>query len=281
MAKDSSRGVSTSALARALDKTSKQMFAELAALGWIRREDDQWQLTKKGEFEKGRYHNSDKFGTYIVWPDSVLEHPALVKFEARLLSHNDLADHFSYDATMMLRLFAELAWIKPHLHGWQVTAAGKLQGGSQHEDKDSGVPQVLWQKTLQTNSVLEQRLRVALGGDTTTDDQEAVRTLDGRWVADKGAALIANWLYLANIRFTTHMSIPELPDQYADFFLPEAGLYLEYWSESLTAHQLAQKMTRKNHYAAQQLNIADLRNDDLSHLDKHLTKLLLQQGIAL
>ncbi|MBN3563215.1 hypothetical protein [Aliamphritea spongicola] len=280
MTKESSRGLSTSALARALDKTSKQMFAELAALGWIRREDDQWQLTAKGEFEKGKYHTSDKFGTYIVWPESVRQHPALVKFEARLLSHKDLADHFSYEPLMMQRLLAELGWMKPHLHGWQLTAAGKLQGGVQHEDQESGVPKVLWQKSVQTNALLEQRLEVALGKDSPEGIQ-GIRTLDGRIIENQGAALVANWLYLANIRFTTHMNIPELPGQQADFYLPDAGLYLEYWCDSLTAHQLAQKMARKNHYALHKSEVADLRPDDLSRLDKHLTKLLLQHEIAL
>ncbi len=280
MAKDSSRGLSTSALARALDKTSKQMFAELAALGWIRRDDDQWKLTAKGEFEKGKYHTSDKFGTYIVWPDSVSEHPALVKFEARLLSHTDLAEHCDYDPQMMPRLLAELGWMKPHLHGWQATAAGKLQGAVQHEDQDSGVPQVLWEKSLQSNQLLQQRLKIARGEDLCAGD-EGVRTLDGRVLANQGEALIANWLYLANIRYTTYMIIPELPGQQADFYLPDAGLYLEFWCDSLNAHQLARKMARKNHYVAHKSEVADVRSDDLSRLDKHLTKLLLQHGIAL
>ena len=40
--------LSTSALAKALGKTTKQMFSELESMGWILRSQDSWQLTSKG-----------------------------------------------------------------------------------------------------------------------------------------------------------------------------------------------------------------------------------------
>lgn len=281
MAKDAQRGLSTSALARELDKTSKQMFTELAALGWIRREDEHWKLTAKGEFEQGSYRASDKFGTYIVWPRSVLEHPALVKFASRHWLISDLAEHLQADVTLTERLLVEMGWIRAYLNGWQLTSAGKLQGGVQHEEQDSGTPQVLWEKSVQNNPVLQQRLALAKAEDSRVVQHKGMLTLDGRLVANQGCAMIANWLYLANVRFAVHRPLPGSEEHLADFYLPDAGVFIEYWCDELNAAELAEKMTRKNYYASQLVDVMDLRSKDLQSLDKTLTRFLLKHGVVL
>ncbi|MEE2653555.1 MAG: hypothetical protein VYE54_12590, partial [Pseudomonadota bacterium] len=67
-------GLSTSALARQLELPVQQLFATLKDYGWIRKIDDGWALTAKGEFEGGRYVNSKRYGRYIVWPPAIIEH---------------------------------------------------------------------------------------------------------------------------------------------------------------------------------------------------------------
>ena len=79
MAKDSTappKKLSTTALAKLLEMDSKQLFELLVERKWMVREkkpdgSNVNKLTAKGEFEGGEYLESKKFGTYIVWPDSI------------------------------------------------------------------------------------------------------------------------------------------------------------------------------------------------------------------
>ena len=67
--------VSTSALAKLGEIPVQQLFSVLKDYTWIRKTDDGWALTAKGEFEGGSYVNSKRYGRYIVWPTSLLDHP--------------------------------------------------------------------------------------------------------------------------------------------------------------------------------------------------------------
>src|SRR5690554_7736957 len=69
--KQSHKHLSTTALARAIEKDSKELFILLANSGWIVKVDNHWQLTEKGRFEGGTYANHPKYGEYIVWPESL------------------------------------------------------------------------------------------------------------------------------------------------------------------------------------------------------------------
>ena len=72
------RKLSTTALAKELNVPAQQVFAALQDYGWIKRVDSDWVLTGKGEFEGGTYTESSRYGRYIVWPPSLLEHKLLV-----------------------------------------------------------------------------------------------------------------------------------------------------------------------------------------------------------
>ena len=60
--------LSGSALARRLNIPVRELFTLLAEHGWIVRNGEQWRLTRKGEFEGGRYQESERFGPYIACP---------------------------------------------------------------------------------------------------------------------------------------------------------------------------------------------------------------------
>ena len=124
---ENSKQISTSALAKKLGKSTRQMFSDLEALGWIRRVDGQWQLTAKGEFEQGSFRNSERYGTYIVWPESVLLHRALVNPDDRLISASGIAKKSGLAVSRVNRLLAEL--------GWRVTKQGQVVGAEQREDQ--------------------------------------------------------------------------------------------------------------------------------------------------
>ena len=68
---------STSNLAKKLGIPVRELFVLLKAQAWIKRGEDGWLLTNKGEFEGGRYVNSERYGRFIVWPVSFLDHPMI------------------------------------------------------------------------------------------------------------------------------------------------------------------------------------------------------------
>jgi hypothetical protein len=84
--------LSTSALAKTLDIPLQQLFGTLRDCGWIRKVEDGWVLTAKGEFEGGEYIHSKRYGRYIVWPETLLEHQLLRGIESnRLLNSAQIA----------------------------------------------------------------------------------------------------------------------------------------------------------------------------------------------
>lgn len=268
------QSLSTSALAKKLGKTSRQMFAELEALGWIVREDEQWKLTAKGTFEGGDYRESKRFGTYVIWPASVIEHRALVNPDSQLLSASALGKQLGYPAVQLNRLFNELGWIEPHIKGWRLTKIGIHAGGRQAEDARSGVPYVLWPESVAVHPALLQVLALL----KPSADAE-ILCLDGHQVASAPMQQIDNWLYCAGVVHACGRRLPTDEEAYCDFYIPSAHLYIEYWDEQGSAGYLAEKMRRKEIYQRYELPMIELSADDLNEIDDVLARHLLKLGI--
>lgn len=270
------QSLSTSALAKKLGKTSRQMFAELEALGWIVREDEQWKLTAKGTFEGGDYKESKRFGTYVIWPVSVIQHRALVNPDSQLLSASVLGKQLGYPAVQLNRIFNELGWIEPHIKGWRLTKIGIHVGGRQTEDARSGVPYVLWPDTIAEHPALLQVI-ASLAVSETIDKE--ICCLDGHRVASAGMQQIDNWLYCAGVVHACGRRLPTDEDAYCDFYIPSAHLYIEFWDELGSAGYLAEKMSRKELYQRYDLRMIELSADDLNDIDDVLARHLLKLGI--
>ncbi|WP_372830870.1 hypothetical protein [Pontibacterium sp.] len=273
------QSLSTSALAKKLGKSSKQMFAELEALGWIVREGDHWTLTAKGTFEGGHYKESKRFGTYVVWPVSVIEHRALVNPDSQLLSAAAVGKLLSCSAVQMNRMFNELGWIERHIKGWRLTEAGTRYGGRQSEDARSGVPYVLWPETITVHPAL-QASRIDTERNIRLPAEVSVyQCLDGHQLPSAGLQKIDDWLYTAGVVHACQRRLPIEEEAVCDFYIPAARLYIEFWDEQDGSGYLAEKMRRKELYQRYQLNMIELSVDDLPELDETLSRRLLKQGL--
>ena len=276
---DKRKEYSTSALAKKLGKSSRQMFAELEALGWIRRENEQWQLTTKGEFEQGHYRDSDRFGRYIVWPATILTHRALVSPEDKLTSAKGLGLKTDLPATRINQLLAELGWIKPWLRGWQVTEAGLVAGGLQREDERSAIPYVVWPKALVDHPVFARALKAIKCRLGPISQYSGCSAMDGHVLRSEAEVMIDNWLYLAGIVHACHRQLPIETQASADFYLPQAQLFIEYWGVDNDPGYLAEKMRRKELYQQFDLNLIELKEEDVKQLDEVLPKALRRFGV--
>lgn len=269
--------LSTSALAKALKKTTKQMFAELETLGWIERQHEAWQLTTKGEFEGGKYRESQKFGRYIIWPREVAEHKALSSPDAGLLSLSQLSKHFSLSRTTMEQILQEMAWIRANKKGWQVTPLGEKNGAHQRENRSTGVPYVLWSDSTVEHEVLTDWVEEV---QTGLNDLE-LRCCDGHQVANEAERLIDNWLYLSGLAHAYKRRLPFSEKLYADFYLPQHHLYVEYWGDQVAATELSAKMRKKELLETNNCACIEIQDEDLLRLDEALTRKLLNHNIEI
>ncbi|MFW1676848.1 hypothetical protein ACFVYJ_03590 [Pontibacter sp. JAM-7] len=275
---DQEKPLSTSALARALDKTTRQMFAELEALGWIKRFDDNWQLTTKGEFEGGSYRDSDKFGRYIIWPESVRRHAALLAADAGLLRAGQLAQKLDMPVRQLRLLMQALGWHEAARRGWVLTDKGEAQGGCQRENLQTGVPFVLWPQVIAESAILQAACTKLQALTADADDQFAC--LDGHRVIDAGLKQVDDWLFLAGLRHAVDWQLPVVDECLrANFYLPDRGVYLEYWQPDADPTTLKAMMRRREVYRLHQLDYIELQPEALAQLDDTLRRELLRFGI--
>ena len=247
-------------------------------MGWIRRDGDQWQLTAKGEFEGGCYRESNRFGRYIVWPQSVLEHRALVQTRNQYLSATVIGREVNLSASQVNRLLVERGWLKAEGRGWRVTDRGKLIGALQREDDRTGVPYVVWAPELMHHSAW---LRVLERIRAPQPDIPSVitATLDGHHCATPACAAICNWLYLAGVVHAVDVFLPIEEPCRCDFFLPGLQLFIDDCSEEADAAVLAQRIRRQQVCEENGLDLLRVDSEAAADIDQWLGRELRKRGL--
>lgn len=279
-------GISTSALARRLELPVQQLFSALKDHNWIKKVDDGWALTGKGEFEGGRYQTSKRYGRYIVWPTTLLDHPLLKNLEkGRLVSAAAVGKPYGLSAQQINRVLVDLGWLRPAKSGWLLTKNGKQLGGQLFENQQVGAEYALWPEEIVEQRPLKRlldQLRAPQQGASSQDlfSQSAPpRTLDGRQLDSWPHWQIAQWLYLAGLRYACDALLPVEEALTADFFLPDFGVYLEYWGSDAEAELLARRMRRVEACKALGAPVVDVHPDDLPHLDDYLSRRLRELAV--
>lgn len=286
---DTPTKLSTSALAKQLDIPVQQLFSTLKDYRWIRKIDDGWALSSKGEFEGGEYVHSKRYGRYIVWPPDLADHPLLQAVEDnRHLSATVLGKSYGLTAREVNRLLAELGWLKHGVQGWELTSWGEQNGGIQLENEASASFYVVWPQAVTNAPALSARLKQAASifGDEQTiatdlfADQTDWQGDDGHSHKHKLHLQVCQWLYLAGLAHACHKRLPVDEVLFADFYLPAAHIYIECWvDENSTA--LAQRMKRKAFYESTGFTVIDLEGSDGQQLDEVLTRQLRKHGVRI
>lgn len=290
--------ISTSALAKKLDLPAKVLFESLQDKGWIERINNNWKLTGKGQFEGGDYVFSKKYGEYIGWPESVLEHVIFSELFNRPLRTRVIGRELNISAHRFNALLAELGWQKKFHRGWVLTTMGRLLDGEEQEDEESGVPYTLWPRTILDNP----RLQTALAAIQTTTEKRlsesrddsnqqtldfntpetpiSLKGLDGHQLDHMEDLILDNWLYLMDVPHAYQRELPDPSLGSCDFYLPAAHLYIECWHAKDVGADLSNKLARLEYYQTQKLAYFEVSADDLLKLDTVLPKLLLKYGIT-
>ncbi|MDO3385776.1 4-alpha-glucanotransferase [Gilvimarinus sp. SDUM040013] len=270
--------LSTTALARTIGKESKELFVLLARSGWIVKVEGQWHLTAKGRFEGGTYASHPKYGEYIVWPETLSHHRVMGLLPDAPLTARNLAQKLGLSARLVNRLLATLGWLKPYVHGWQVTQRGLEVGGQQHESESTAIPFATWPESLLENLCLQQAV-AALKPD-------AKQCLDGHVCHVGGLAQIDNWLYSVGLvhavgySFTANgESGAENPVQ-VDFYLPGIDVAIVFWPQSPRPAELAANLSRREQLKHLHCSIIEIEQHQLEELDDVLTKAFMKIGVA-
>lgn len=232
--------VSTTRLAKLANLDSRQLFERLIERKWLLRNapdkspaaktsqsKSHYRLTPKGEFEGGEYHQSDKFGEYIVWPRSLLSHnllTGLADADDKKLTSTALGKPYKIPARLVNLVLADLGWIEAALSGWQMTAIGSALGGEAKES-EQGAGYVVWPQSCKEQPSLQQSLQqltADIAADPACGPLSDLRSLDGRTFRSHGQRLIANWLYLHQLSFACQRMLNssaagDLPELTADF----------------------------------------------------------------
>ena len=288
--------LSTTALARKLDLPVQQLFAVLKDYGWIQRSSDSWVLTPKGEFEGGTYHSSRRYGSYIVWPEQLEQHPLLQAIESnqRITAASMCSYYPHLHARQINRALAELGMQQHSMLGWELTRLGKSLGGLQEESSSSGAFYATWPHEIVDNPIVHRELSLQSGhmpstrllGDAEPDlfggstmAPEACRGVDGHSLRSTLQTRVCNWLYFAQLAHAYRRALPIEELVYADFYVPVGSVYIDCWEEELTPGEMSGKFRKREIYRELNLHHLEINAADGDRLDEVLGRGLLGFGV--
>ena len=271
---------SRSTLAQHLGISLKKLTQILLDAGWLRSDDGQIRLSGKGEFEGGYYRQSQKYGEYIVWPESVLQHSLFRQSESPLLSATDIARQFQIKARQVNAWLAEQGLIVHHVSGWHLTDFGRWAGGNLQHHERTGAAYVLWQPDLLQKLPQLQLELEPLGWGATLEPEVLIEPftimgLDGQSHACRALKLIGDCLYLAGIAHSCGRGLPRQSELRSQFYLPKCRVYIELWGLQLSPSDLTQQLARQAYFTEHQHQLISLQLTDMQHLDDYLSKALL------
>ncbi len=288
--------LSATKLATSNDLKKYEIDSLLQEKGYIEKDDNGWQLTAAGVQAGGEVKESDKYGSYIVWPEDIVSDGNESSGQANTLTATEISKHFKISRNKINPVFSELGWIKRGLVGWQLTEQGKKQGGVQLENKRSGTPYVIWPDAILDNKSLIDSIEDLQGtGQSDTKDKLETslakndefrqkfkaehRCTDGHYVRSKAEMLIDNWLYMAEVIHAYERKLPVEEDVYSDFYLPTGKVYIEYWGYEEAEKYLKRKQDKQAIYQKYGFNLIELTEKEVQNLDDILPRELLRYGI--
>jgi len=288
--------ISASALAKRLNKNTRELFIELSDKKLIYRKDEQWYLTRKGKEFGGETIFNPKYGEYIVWPEEF--NPFQLKEEDRkeLLTATKIGEKFNLSSQRINLIFSEIGWTEKAIKGWKVTSLGRKIGGVQFEHQ-SGATYVMWPKSILTNKILirsingkENEEERKSNSNETKETEEFrkkfpanYRTKDGHMVRSRAEMVIDNALYEYGLAHAYERKLPVEEDVYSDFYIPSKNggkaVYIEFWGYEENDKYIKRKKIKQEIYKKYEFNLIELSDKHIENLDDYLPRMLLKYNI--
>lgn len=290
--------VSTTALARKLNIPAQQLFSILKDYGWIQRAGDNWSLTPKGEFEGGSFHVSRRYGSYIVWPEQLDQHPLLQAIESnQRITAASMCQYYPHLNARQINLALAERGMQQHcILGWELTRLGRSLGGLQEESANSGAFHVSWPHEIIDNPVVHRELSLLsdthLAVNPTGHPEPDLFTdadaggharvgIDGHALQSLLQLRVCNWLYLAQVAHAIQRALPAEELVYADFYIPAVSVYIDCWENDVPAGELSGRFRKRELYRELDLRHFEVNAADMDNLDAVLGRTLLSFGLQL
>ena len=310
MSESEAQRLSTSALANRLKLPMQQLFVTLRDYGWIERCDKSWRLTGKGELHGGSYQDSKRYGRYIVWPESLIEHPLLKAIESnQRITPAGMRRYYPHLGVAQInRQLAELGLLRFSKRGLTLTDLGEHFGGRQEQDEDNALLVVSWPHELVDNPVIHRELS-GLGrngqlsggapeqgpvtkaepetsdpiapdlfstADADSASQQAATAhahcgLDGHPVESVLQLRVCDWLYQAQLAHARNRLLPVKEELRADFYVPAFCLYIECWERDVPTDALTRRLRTREVCRELGLAYQEVAAGDVERIDEILT----------
>jgi hypothetical protein len=294
--------LSTSALAKRLKLPIQQLFVTLRDYGWISREGESWQLTGKGELHGGRYQTSQRYGRYIVWPETLVQHPLIVAIESnQRIYPGGLCRYYPHlSAAQISRSLTELGLQRQDASGIRLTPLGERFGGRQDFDEEHALAIVSWPHDIIDNPVLHRELTRLVGPgrekptpaapapegsaapaddlfaelETSPAEPGERHGLDGHRVRSLLQLRVCDWLYEAQLAHAHERRLPVEETLSVDFYVPSAGLYIECWENELATAELSRRLRTREVCRELGLSYVEVAAVDIERIDAVLAAAL-------
>ena len=284
--------ISTTALSKKHDLSSKALFDIFVDLGWVERVEKDWVLTPAGLSQGSSYRESKQYGKYIVWPEDI---EFTIPDTEALITATTLGKCFELPAQKLNFILSEIGWAKKGDlgKGWVATDQGLKISAVQAEDAKSGVPYVRWPESIKDNKTLISTIADIKGTPNTVEAATVNseisefrdkfpakhRATDGHFTRSKAEMLIDNWLYMFEVVHAYERKLPIEEDVYSDFYIPTGKVYIEYWGYDNDTKYLHRKRIKQGIYKKYGFNLIELEDKDVQNLDDILPRMLLKFGV--
>ncbi|HOY70915.1 MAG TPA: hypothetical protein PL131_06030 [Methylotenera sp.] len=225
---------------------------------------------------------------------------------AQFLTSTALGEKLGIDGRKVNQVLSELGWIERAKKGWIPTAQGKKLHAEARENRQSGIPFVMWPEAIITSRVLTNTVQELLGSkkaeskdtaeNTHIQDKDVKqaglrdkldkfvathRATDGHQVRSRAEMLIDNWLYFSGIVHAYERLLPVEEELYCDFYVPAGKVYIEFWGLENDAKYNERKEKKKEIYKKYGFNLIELNDEHIKNLDDYLPKMLLKFNVII
>ena len=294
------KSISTTALSKELNVTSKELFDKLVELKLIYRNDEKWHLTDLGKDAGGSIITNEKFGDFIAWPENFNPFSIVENSYAGLITVTKIGEAFNLSNQRVNKILSEIGWIEQAIKGWSITSLGKKVGGLQREHQSGGTF-VIWPDTIITHPILLRSIKPAASIPIEKNNESNIvplhseksiskypdtllKTKDGHLVRSRAELIIDNMLYDYGLTHAYERELPVEEKVLCDFYIPSKkggkAVYIEFWGINDNEKYLERKKLKQEIYKKYNLNLIEIEDKHIDNLDGHLPKLLLKFQIT-
>lgn len=225
---------------------------------------------------------------------------------AQFLTSTVLGEKLGIEGRKVNQVLSELGWIERAKKGWVPTTQGKKLHAEARENRQSGIPFVMWPEAILSSRVLTNTVQELLGGKKTEskdtkqsthiqdkDTKQAGlrdkldkfvathRATDGHQVRSRAEMLIDNWLYFSGIVHAYERLLPVEEELYCDFYVPAGKVYIEFWGLENDPKYNERKEKKIEIYKKYGFNLIELNDEHIKNLDDYLPKMLLKFNVII